>query len=308
MKIGYVSRLAAASPSFAPFAAAMHARGHEMLVMDPSTAQLRYPPPLDPPPPAVTLTRIGSASPLSAQDLVQHLEARGGRCVNTAASLARARNKVVMLGELARVGLPIPRSVVLPCAEEHGREQLAQALDYLGGPPWVAKLPRGNKGRGVVVVESLPALYGLADWFAAVGQQMLLQAFVRTTPTSDCRVVVVGGQALAAMRRLAEGGELRANVHLGGRVERLQPSPELAALAVRAAAAFGLEIAGVDLMEGPEGTVVIEVNSSPGITGIQRALAAAAAPAERIDVAEEMVRYLEFVAEHDRSAAGRAAP
>jgi ribosomal protein S6--L-glutamate ligase len=168
-------------------------------------------------------------------------------------------------------------------------------MAHLGPPPWVAKLPRGNKGQGVVIVESLPALHGIADWFLAVGQPLLVQAFVRSDPPGDCRLVVVGGQVLAAMRRRGEHGELRANVHLGGRVERLEPSAEMAALAVEAAEAFGLEIAGVDLMEGADGLVVIEVNSSPGVIGIQRALDEAIASHARIDVAEEMVRYLETV-------------
>lgn len=297
MRIGYVSRLGASSPSFAPLHRAIHGRGHELVVMNPITAELCYPArPADPPPPDVTLTRIGGTSPLTAQDLVRHLEARGGRCVNTASSLSRSSDKVAMLGELARLQLPLPRSVVLPCVEDPGRERLSRALAYLGAPPWVAKLPRGNKGQGVVVVESLQALRGLADWFLAVGQPLLLQAFVRTAPPSDCRLVVVGGRVLAAMRRYGEDGELRANVHLGGRVERLHPAPETADLAVRAAEAFGLEIAGVDLMEGAEGMVVIEVNSSPGVIGIQRALDESPASHERIDVAEEMVRYLETVA------------
>jgi len=300
MKIGYVSRLGAGSPSFTPFEAAIRARGHELVVMNPIALELCYPPPPDEGPPDVTLTRIGGTSPLTAQDLVRHLEARGGRCVNTAASLSRSSDKVSMLGELARLGLPMPRTVVLPAIEDPGRERLGRALAHLGGPPWVAKLPRGNKGQGVVVVESVPALRGLADWFLAVGQPLLLQAFVRSTPPSDQRLVVVGGRVLAAMRRYGEDGELRANVHLGGRVERLDPSPALAELAVRAAGAFGLEIAGVDLMEGPDGVVVIEVNSSPGVTGIQRALDGAAARHERIDVAEEMVRYLESVAASER--------
>lgn len=297
MRIGYVSRLGAGSPSFAPLDRAIRARGHELVVMNPITAELCYPAhPADPPPPDVTLTRIGGTSPLTAQDLVRNLEARGGRCVNTASSLSRSSDKVAMLGELARLQLPLPRSVVLPCVEDPGRERLSRALAYLGAPPWVAKLPRGNKGQGVVVVESVQALRGLVDWFLAVGQPLLLQAFVRTAPPSDCRLVVVGGRVLAAMRRYGEDGELRANVHLGGRVERLHPAAETAALAVRAAEAFGLEIAGVDLMEGPEGMVVIEVNSSPGVTGIQRALDESPARHERIDVAEEMVRYLETVA------------
>lgn len=295
MRVGYVSRLGASSPSFVPFEAAIRARGHELQVMSPITTELVYPPPSGAPPPPVTLTRIGGTSPLTALDLVRHLEARGGRCVNTAASLARSSDKLVMLGELARCAVPMPPTVVLPCAEDPGRERLSRAVAHLGPPPWVAKLPRGNKGQGVVVVQSLPALCGIADWFLAVGQPLLLQAFVHSTPPSDCRLVVVGGEVLAAMRRFGEGGELRANVHLGGRVERLLPSPAMAALAVRAAHAFDLEIAGVDLMEGPEGMLVLEVNSSPGIIGIQRALDATPHPA-RIDVAQEMVRYLESVA------------
>jgi ribosomal protein S6--L-glutamate ligase len=298
MKIGYVSRLGAGSPSFAPLQRAIHARGHELLVMNPLTAALCYPPPAGARPPHVTLTRIGGTSPLVAQDLVRHIEAQGGRCVNTAASLSRSSDKVAMLGELVRRGLPVPRSVVLPAVDDPGRERLDHALAHLGPPPWVAKLPRGNRGQGVVVVDSLPSLRGLADWFLAVGQPLLLQAFVPTSPPSDCRVVVVGGRVLAAMRRYGEDGELRANVHLGGRVERLHPHAELAALAVRAANAFGLEIAGVDLMEGPEGLVVIEVNSSPGVIGIQRAIDEAPASHERLDVAQEIVRYVESVAAH----------
>lgn len=295
MRIGYVSRLGASSPSFVPLEAAIRARGHALEVMSPITTALVYPPPRDPPPPHVTLTRIGGTSPLTAQDLVRHLEARGGRCVNTASSLMRSSDKVTMLAELARCGVPTPPSVVLPAVDDPGRARLELAVAELGPPPWVAKLPRGNKGQGVVVVESLPTLHGIADWFLAMGQPLLLQAFVRTRPPSDCRVVVVGGQVLAAMRRYGEHGELRANVHLGGRVERLVPPPAMAALAVRAAQAFGLEVAGVDLMEGPDALVVIEVNSSPGVIGIQRAQDQGPGPG-RVQVAEEIIGYLESVA------------
>jgi ribosomal protein S6--L-glutamate ligase len=295
MRIGYVSRLGAGSPSFTPIATAIAARGHELVVFDPTALPLVYPSPAGARPPDVTLTRIGAASPPGAQDLVRHLEAHGGRCVNTAVSLWRSSDKLGMLAELTRAGLPVPPTVVLPAVEDDARQRLVRAVAGLGPPPWVAKIPRGNQGRGVVIVESFAALRGIADWFLAVAQPLVLQAFVHSAPPGDCRLVVVGGRVLAAMRRYGEDGELRANVHLGGRVERLDPSPAMTTLAVRAAEAFGLEIAGVDLMEGADGMLVLEVNSSPGVIGIQRALDGGPARGERLDVAAEIVGYLESI-------------
>jgi len=218
--------------------------------------------------PDVVFTRMGAASPQAGLHVLLQLEALGVPVVNAPMPLWRARDKVRSFQVLDAACVPTPVSVVL------GRQLSATALERaLGAPPWVIKAPEGTKGEAVFLVEDAAGLCALpADGTVPY----VAQRFVPEARGADVRVMVVGGEARGAMRRHARGGDFRANLALGGRAEPvdLDAGAEglaLAALAVRAADAHGLVVAGVDLLESADGPLVIEVNGSPGFAGIEDA-------------------------------------
>ena len=142
-------------------------------------------------------------------------------------------------------------------------------LEQMAGPPWIAKLPVGTQGKGVVLVESEASLSSLVDAVEALSGRVMVQEYIAESVGTDLRVLVLGGKAIAAMRRRAPAGDFRANLHRGGSPEPVPLNPELVDVAEQAAAALGLAIAGVDLMEAKNGYLVIEVNGSPGLEGLQ---------------------------------------
>lgn len=218
--------------------------------------------------PDVVFTRMGAASPQAGLHVLLQLEALGVPVINAPLPLWRARDKVRSFQVLDAAGVPTPASVVL------GRQLSAAALERaLGAPPWVLKAPEGTKGEAVFLVQDAA---GLAALPADGAVPYVAQRFVPEARGADVRVMVVDGQARGAMRRHARGGDFRANLALGGRAEAvdLDAGAEglaLAELAVRACAAHGLVVAGVDLLESADGPLVIEVNGSPGFAGIEDA-------------------------------------
>lgn len=235
-------------------------RGHEVLLKRPSFIHLNMGPNLRDKP-DLLLTRTGGAAPESAIDYLRCLWSLGIRCLNTPQGLYRTRHKGVAYSFLAAAGVPIPKTVLL------GAEPTEKVVDILPGPPWILKLPLSTKGQGVCLVESLRSLRSTADVLKESGQTLLLQEFVETARGSDIRVLVFGGKArLAARRSARKADEFRSNVHLGGSAETVELTPELAQIAERAASALELQMAGVDILEGSDGYLVVEVNSSPGLT------------------------------------------
>ncbi|MGE0707191.1 MAG: RimK family alpha-L-glutamate ligase [Planctomycetota bacterium] len=233
--------------------------------------------------PARVLTRMGSSSPQRGFEVLRHLEAAGVPCINRAESLALARDKVLTFQRLACAGVPLPPTVVV------GQQApLETLLAPLGPPPWVVKLPVAAQGQGVALAESLPALRALLDLMEGLKQRALVQHFVREAGGVDIRVLVVEGQAVAAMRRKAGPGEFRSNLHRGGAAEEVGIFPALAEVAERAARALDLTVAGVDLLPGGETPVVAEVNGSPGLEGLQAATSR--------DLAAELLTRLGFAA------------
>jgi ribosomal protein S6--L-glutamate ligase len=160
--------------------------------------------------------------------------------------------------------------------------------ERLGEPPWVLKTTPGTKGEGVMLVESEAALEALAALLFSQKQRFLVQRFVRESAGSDVRVLFVGGRAVVAMRRQAALGEFRSNLHLGGTAEPFELTAELTDLAERSARCLGLEVAGIDLLLASGGPLVLEVNGSPGLAGIEDATG--------VDVSARVVRFLERLA------------
>jgi ribosomal protein S6--L-glutamate ligase len=165
------------------------------------------------------------------------------------------------------------------------RQDVLPALDRLGGAPVIIKLLEGTQGVGVILADSRKVAQAIVETLQSAEINVLLQKFVAESKGRDVRAFVVGGRVVAAIRRVAQGDEFRSNVHRGGKAEPLELSEEYERAAITAARILGLRVAGVDMLEGAEGPQIMEVNSSPGLEGIETATG--------LDVAGEIVRYIE---------------
>ena len=264
------------SPGSNLLLAAARDRGHDATLVDPLRASLVISPgaggleirlPAGPAPlPDMVLARTGGSAPAEALHTLRQIEALGVPCVNPSAGIAASRDKLITAQRLAAHGLPFPATALI------GRDApLEPVLERVQGPPWIVKLPVSTQGSGVVLAESLRSLRSICDALHAAGQRLLIQQFVAEAGSSDIRVLVVEGRAVAAMRRTGQGDEFRSNLHRGGQGQLEVSSDALSRLAEEAARALGLELAGVDLLESRSGPLVIEVNSSPGLQGVSAA-------------------------------------
>jgi ribosomal protein S6--L-glutamate ligase len=172
-----------------------------------------------------------------------------------------------------------------PTAFVHEKADVLPAIERVGGAPVIIKLLEGTQGLGVILADSTRVAEAIIETLQTARQQVLIQKFVAESKGRDVRAFVVGGHVVAAMRRTARGDEFRANVHRGGSTEPVDPSPEYERTAVHAAQILGLHVAGVDMLETSDGPQVLEINSSPGLEGIERATG--------VDVAGAIVEYLE---------------
>jgi ribosomal protein S6--L-glutamate ligase len=171
-------------------------------------------------------------------------------------------------------------------------------VEEVGGLPAIVKLIRGTQGVGVMIAQSEAELQGLLNTFSALDQDIVLQEFVAESKGRDIRALVVGDRVVGAMRRQARKGEFRSNIHRGGRGRPVELEPAWAKVAVKAAQVIGLEVAGVDMLESRDGPKVMEINSSPGFEGLERATG--------IDVAGAIVEHaVDFARRHrDRDVGG----
>jgi ribosomal protein S6--L-glutamate ligase len=214
----------------------------------------------------VVIPRIGASVTGYGLAVVNHLEMMGVPVLNAAVGIARSRDKLRCLQLLASSGLPIPRTVMA-----RDRSNVPRLLDEVGGLPAIVKLLRGTQGVGVMLASTLAELQGILDTFWDLGQEIVLQEFVAESRGRDIRALVVGGRVVGAMRRKARRGEFRSNLHRGGRGKPVTLAPEFMEAAVQAIRVVGLEVAGVDVLETRRGPTVMEVNSSPGFEGLERA-------------------------------------
>lgn len=266
---------------------AIEAFGHEAVVLDTLRCELQVEngrqallyegsaiPHLD-----LVIPRIGASITRYGLAVVNQLQAMGIPVLNDAEAIGRSRDKLRCLQILAGAGIQVPRTVTM-----RRRGHLDGAVERIGGLPVIVKLLQGTQGVGVMIAHSMKELETLLDTMWDLDQEILLQEFVSEARGRDIRALVVGGRVVGAMRRIASGaGEFRSNLHRGGRGEPVKLSPDYEREAIRAACAVGLEVAGVDLLESDSGPKITEVNSSPGLRGIERAL--------RIDVAAEIVAH-----------------
>ena len=226
------------------------------------------------------IPRIGSSVTEYGSSIVRQFETQGVFSATPSIALARARDKLRSLQVLARERVAIPHTLFARRASD-----LDDMLDRLGGPPVVIKLLEGTQGVGVVLAETKKAAKSVLQAFEGLRADVIVQEFIREARGADLRVIVVGGRVVAAMRRVGAPGEFRANVHQGGTAERVTLTQRERRLAVKAAKSLGLPVAGVDMLRSERGPLVIEVNASPGLEGIERA--------SEVDVAGAIVQWVE---------------
>ncbi|MCE9668866.1 RimK family alpha-L-glutamate ligase [Myxococcus stipitatus] len=226
----------------------------------------------------VVVPRIGASITAYGLAVVNHFEMMGVPVLNPATSIARSRDKLRALQFLARSGLDIPRTVMA-----HDRSNVRKLVEEVGGLPVIIKLIKGTQGVGVMIAHTLSEVQTILDTFWDLGQEIVLQEFVAESEGRDVRALVVGDRVVGAMRRKAKKGEFRSNIHRGGEGQAIELPPAYTEAAVQAARIIGLEVAGVDMLEGRAGPRLMEINSSPGFEGLEGAT--------RRDIAGEIIDH-----------------
>lgn len=212
------------------------------------------------------LPRIAASITFYGTAVVRQFEQMDVYTPNTAQGIANSRDKLRALQFLSRHDIGIPHTTFV-----RDRADVLPAIERIGGAPVIIKILEGTQGVGVILADSKKVAEAIIETLQSAKQNVLVQRFVTESRGTDIRAIVVGDRVVAAMRRVAQGDEFRSNVHRGGRAERVVLQPEYEETAVRAAQIMGLRVSGVDMLESAEGPLVMEVNSSPGLEGIEAA-------------------------------------
>lgn len=212
--------------------------------------------------------------------VLRQFELLGVFPLNNSMSILRSRDKLRALQILAKNDLPMPITGFTYSAQDTN-----DVIKSVGGAPLVIKLVEGSQGEGVVLAETHNAATSVINAFKGLNANILVQEFIKESSGVDLRLVVLGDKVIAAMKRTAQEGEFRANVHLGADVEAVKITKEERSIAVKAAKVLGLDIAGVDILRSNRGPLILEVNSSLGLKGIQKATGK--------DIAGMMIEYIE---------------
>ncbi|MCA9292322.1 MAG: RimK family alpha-L-glutamate ligase [Phycisphaerales bacterium] len=225
------------------------------------------------------LPRIGASITYFGTAVVRQFEQMDVFTPNTANGITNSRDKLRSLQILSRHDIGIPRTIFV-----RDRKDVLPAIERVGGAPVVIKILEGTQGIGVILAETNKVAEAIIETLQSAKQNVLIQSFVKESKGKDIRAFVVGDRVVAAMRRVAQGEEFRSNVHRGGRAEPIELDPRFEETAVRAAQIMGLRVAGVDMLEGADGPQIMEVNSSPGLEGIEGATG--------LDIAGAVVDYI----------------
>jgi ribosomal protein S6--L-glutamate ligase len=212
------------------------------------------------------IPRIGASITFYGAAVLRQFEMMGVYPLNESVGITRSRDKLRSLQILARAGVGLPLT-----GFAHSTDDTQALIDLVNGAPLVVKLLQGTQGKGVVLAETYQAAESLIDAFRNLDANFLVQEFIKEAGGSDIRCFVIGDRVIAAMLRQAKAGEFRSNLHRGGTASRIKLTPEERSTAVRAASKMGLNVAGVDILRSNHGPVVLEVNSSPGLEGIEHA-------------------------------------
>jgi len=234
------------------------------------------------------IPRIGASHTFYGTAVVRQFEMMNVYPLNESQAIARSRDKLRCLQLLSRRGIGLPVT-----GFAHSTKDVAGVIETVGGAPLVVKLLEGTQGIGVVLCETRKAAESVIEAFRGLDANILVQQFVKEAGGADLRAFVVGDKVVAAMERQGAPGEFRSNLHRGGTAKPIKLSPEERKTAVRAAKAMGLRVCGVDVLRSNDGPVIMEVNSSPGLEGIEKSTGK--------DVASAIIRYIEDNASPNRA-------
>ena len=226
------------------------------------------------------IPRIGASITFYGLAVLRQFEMMGVYPLNESVAIGRSRDKLRALQLLARKGIGLPVT-----GFAHSPDDTQDLVHIAGGTPLVIKLLEGTHGKGVVLAETDAAASSVIDAFRGLEAHFLCQEFIKEAGGSDIRAFVVGGRVVATMKRQGKEGEFRSNLHRGGQAVGVKITPEERTTAIRAARTMGLNVAGVDLLRSNHGPVVMEVNSSPGLEGIESATGK--------DIAGKIIEFIE---------------
>ncbi|CDO61234.1 Ribosomal protein S6 glutaminyl transferase [Candidatus Phaeomarinobacter ectocarpi] len=245
------------------------------------------------------IPRIGASVTFFGSAVLRQFEMMGVYPLNESVAISRSRDKLRSLQLLSRDGVGLPTTVFA-----HRTSDANELLKIAGGAPVIIKLLEGTQGIGVVLGETPRAAESIIQAFGGVQTNILVQQFVKEANGEDIRCLVIGDKVIAAMMRKGKDGDFRSNLHRGGSAKLIKITPTERATAVKAAKAMGLNVCGVDMLRSNDGPVVMEVNSSPGLEGLENAT--------KVDVAGQIIEFLEKNAKpgktHTRTRKKRSVP
>jgi ribosomal protein S6--L-glutamate ligase len=240
----------------------MHYRGEELRGLD------------------AVIPRIGASVTFYGASVVRQFEMMHVFSLNESTAITRSRDKLRSLQLLARAGIGMPVT-----GFAHATQYTDDLIDLVGGAPLIIKLLEGTQGVGVVLAETRKAAESVIEAFRGLDVHILVQEFIAESRGTDLRCFVIGDRVVASMTRTGKEGEFRSNIHRGGQGQKVRITPEERALAVRASKTLGLNVAGVDMLRSNHGPVIMEVNSSPGLEGIERTTG--------IDIGTQIIEFIE---------------
>ena len=226
------------------------------------------------------IPRIGSSVTFYSTAVVRQFEMMGAFTTTESEALVRSRDKLRSLQVLSRAKIGLPKTVFTNYSRD-----VSGVISQVGGPPLVIKLLEGTQGVGVVLAETKNAAESVIEAFNGLQARVIVQEFIKEAKGADIRAFVVDGHVVGAMKRQGKEGEFRSNLHRGGSAEAIELSDEEEIAAVKATKAMGLGVAGVDMIQSSRGPLILEVNSSPGLEGIEKATGK--------DIAKTIIRYIE---------------
>jgi ribosomal protein S6--L-glutamate ligase len=229
------------------------------------------------------IPRIGASVTFYGLAVLRQLETMGVYSVNSSISIGRSRDKLRSMQLMARDGIGLPVTIFA-----HDTKMTEEIIARAGGAPVVIKLLEGTQGVGVVLGETHNAAKSVIEAFRGANVNILVQEFIKEAGSTDIRAIVIGGKVVATMKRTGAAGDFRSNLHRGGSAEVIKITSEERSTAIRAAKSMGLNVCGVDMLRSNHGPVVLEVNSSPGLEGVEKATG--------LDVAGKIIDFIEKIA------------
>ena len=226
------------------------------------------------------IPRIGASNTFYGTAVVRQFETMNCLCLNPSISISNSRDKLRSMQILAEAGINMP----ITGFASHTKD-IEGVIDSVGSTPLVMKLLQGTQGQGIVLAETRKAAESVMSAFRQLDADIMVQEFIKESSGTDIRAFVIGNRVAASMKRVAPEGEFRSNLHRGASVEKVTLTSEENQIAIRAANILGLNIAGVDLMRSDRGPLILEVNSSPGLQGIEAST--------NIDIASQIITFIE---------------